>query len=239
MNELNPSNWIYWFGLVTLSCMLLPVIAVLVKKQFNPGFIAVATYFLFTFIYNLLLIAFPNFPKDSRRIIGVLNNLLDAPLMLLFLIQFASSIEMKKLLKICLFAFITFELGILLLYGFSIKAITIFTGPGLLIVLAFSFYFFTLHIRVAITQRKDIAKTLMIAGILFGYAVYFMVYLFYYILETPNRIDAMIIYFLATIVASVLLASGLLREKSAAVKPAVIDKANFKVHGHTTFPKMS
>ena len=239
MKELNPTNWIYWFGLITISCMLLPVIVVLVKKQFSPGFIALAVYFLTTFIYNLLLIVFPDFPKEFRRNIGIVNNLMDTPLMLLFLIQFTSSIGMRKLLKICLFAFLTFELGIILLFGFTVKSISIFSGPGLLLILTFSFYFFTLHIRVAITQRKDIAKTMMIAGILFAYAVYFMVYLFYYVLETPNKTDALIIYFLATIVASVLLASGLMREKTSVVKTVIDEGAKFKVHQRTTLPKIS
>jgi hypothetical protein len=219
--------------------MLLPVIIVLAKKQFTPGYIALSIYFLSTFIYNLILVAFPGFPKEIRRNIGVANNLLDTPLMLIFLIQFASSIGIKKLLKICIFAFLTFEFGIILMYGFSVKSISIFSGPGLLIILSFSFYFFTLHIRLAITQRMDIAKTMMITGILFAYAVYFMVYLFYYILETPNKTDALIIYFLASIVASALIASGLMREKSNLVKPVIDDGAKFKVHRQTTLPKIS
>ena len=239
MNELNPSSWIYWFGLVTLSCMLLPAIVVLVRRQFNAGYIALSVYFLFTFIYNLLLIAFPNFPRDIRRNIGVVNNFLDTPLIMLFLIQFASSVGVRKLLKVVLMGFVAFEMGIVMLFGLTVKSITIFSGPGLLLILGFSFYFFTSHIRFAITQRKDIAKTLMISGLLFGYAVYFMVYLFYYIMETPNKVDALIIYLLASIVASVLLASGLMKERSIVAKSVLADPANYKVKGQATFPKMS
>ena len=239
MNELNPANWIYWFGLITITCMLLPAIVVLVKRQFNAGYIALSVYFLSTFIYNLLLIVFPNFPREFRRNIGVINNFLDTPLIMLFLIQFASSVAVRKLLKIALLAFVVFEVGIVLLFGLSIKSITIFSGPGLLLILGFSFYFFTSHIRFAITQRKDIAKTLMISGILFGYAVYFMVYLFYYVLETPNKIDALIIYFFASIVTSVLLAAGLTKERSLAAKAVIAEPANYKVKGQTTLPKMS
>jgi hypothetical protein len=62
-------------------------------------------------------------------------------------------------------------------------------------------------------EKADAPKTMMISGILFAYAVYFMVYLFYYILETPNKIVALIIYVLASIVASILLSSGLIKEK--------------------------
>ena len=218
MKELNPTSWIYWFGIVTITCMLLPVVVMLAKKQFTPGVIALSIYFLSTFIYNLLLIVFPDFPKEIRRNIGISNNILDTPLMLLFLSQFTFNPGIKKLMRNALVAFMIFELCIIVVYGFSVKAISIFSGPGLLLILSFSFYFFTRHIRLAITQRVDIPKTMMISGILFAYAVYFMVYLFYYILETPHKTDALIIYFLASIVASILLSAGLIREKNAVRK---------------------
>jgi hypothetical protein len=218
MKELNPSSWLYWFGLFTLTCMLLPVMVVLVRRKFGPGFIALAIYFLSTFLYNLLLVVFPDFPKDIRRSIGISSNVLDAPLMLLFLLQFTADERMKKLIKICFFAFLFFEFGIILFYGFTVKSITIFSGPGLLLILCFSFFFFTHYVRITITQRLDIAKTMMISGILFAYGIYFMVYLFYYIMETPNKVDSLIIYFLASIVASLLLSSGMLREKKATGK---------------------
>ncbi len=228
MKELNPDSWIFWFGLLTISCMLLPVLVILIRKRFNAAFMALAIYFLITFIYNFILILLPNFPKDARRYIGVIDNMLDAPLMLLFLSHFAQNIGTKRLIKICLIAFVFFEFSIILLYGLSVKAISIFAGPEIAIVLCFSFFFFTGHIRIAITQRLDIAKTMMVSGILFAYAVYFMVYLFYYIMETPNKIDALIIYFLASLVASILVSSGLIRETRPANKN-VTDDGKYKV----------
>ena len=229
MKELNPSNWIYWFGLFTITCMLLPVVLILLKKQFSPGFISLSIYFLLTALYNFLLIVVPDFPKDVRRYLGVANNLLDAPLMLIFLSHLVHSASLKKLTRSCMLAFVVFELGIVLLFGFTIKAISIFSGPGLIIVLSFSFYLFTRHIRVAITQRMDIAKTMMVSGVLFGYAVYFMVYLFYYVMNTPNKIDALIIYFFASIVASILLSFGLIREKNESAQQVIDEGRKLKV----------
>ena len=209
--------------------MLLPVILVLLKKQFSLPFIALMIYFFCTSIYNFLIIAFPDFPRDVRRYLGVSNNFLDAPLMLLFLSHFTNSAGVKKMIRISLLAFLVFELGIVLLYGFTVKSISIFSGPGLIIVLSFSFYFFTRHISVTIIHKREIAKTLMISGILFAYAVYFMVYLFYYVLETPNKMDALIIYLLASLVASFLLTAGLISERNAVPKQSLEERAKFKV----------
>ena len=220
MKELNSANWIYWIGLLTITCMLLPVLLILAKKQFSPSFIALSIYFLSTFFYNFLLIAFPAFPKESRRYIGVVTNIIDAPLMLVFLLQFGENAAIKKLIRMCLVVFVLFEIVVILIDGLSVKSISIFSGPGILIILGFACYFFSRHVRIAIVQKLDIGKTMMISGILFAYAVYFMVYLFYYVLQTPNKADALIIYFLASIISSILVSSGLIFEKKPEVKKA-------------------
>ncbi len=215
MKELNPENWIYWFGLVTVICMLLPVAAILIRQKFSTGFIALAIYFIFTFLYNLLLICFPSFPKQWREIIGVFDNFVDAPLMLLFLKNFASSQNMKKAINFFLIAHVAFAVTIIIIFGLTVKAISIFAGPGLLIILCFSFLFFTQFVRNTISQKSGYAKTIMVSGVLFAYAVYFMVYLFYYVLKTPHTSDALIIYFLATMIGAILLASGLFTDGMA------------------------
>jgi hypothetical protein len=229
MKEMNPANLIFWIGLLTIACMLLPVVVVLVRKQFNAGLIALSIYFFTTSFYNFLLVLFPEFPKPVMTYLGIFSNLVDAPLMLLFLWHFTTSQRTSKLIKISLLAFLCFEFVTLAVYGFSVKAIAVFSGPGLLIVLSFSFFFFSHHVKTAIMHRKDIAKTLMISGILFGYAVYFIVYLFYYVMQTPNRIDALFIYFFASIIASILLSSGLLSEKKMLPKKVANQNGKFKV----------
>jgi hypothetical protein len=229
MKEMNPSPWLYWFGLFAIACMLLPVILILARKQFSAGFLALSFYFLSIFVYNFLLLVFPNFPVGIKRGLGVTCNLLDAPLMLLFLSQFTFSASVKRLMKICLLIFILFEVTVVILYGFTVKSITIFSGPGLLLILFFSFYFFTRLVRSAIIQKMDIAKTMMISGVLFAYGIYFMLYLFYYVLETPNKTDTLLIYFLASAVASLLLSTGLLREKKGAFKKIINEPRKFAI----------
>ena len=64
----------------------------------------------------------------------------------------------------------------------------------------------------------DVAKIIMISGILFAYGIYFMLYLFFYVLNTPNKEDALLIYYLASIIAAILLSAGLAKEKERAKK---------------------
>jgi hypothetical protein len=229
MKEMSPAPWLYWFGLFAIACMLLPVILVLAKRQFSAGFLALSFYFISIFVYNLLLLVFPEFPVGIKRGLGVTCNMLDAPLMLLFLLQFTVSDSVRKLMKVSLVAFILFEVVVVFLYGFTVKSITIFSGPGLLLILFFSFYFFTRLVRSAIIQKMDIAKTMMISGVLFAYGIYFMLYLFYYVLETPNKTDSLLIYFLASSVASLLLSTGLMREKKGSFKKIINEPRKFAI----------
>jgi hypothetical protein len=209
MKEINPANWIYWFGLITIACMLLPIVAVLIRQQFSVSFMALLVYFSLTFLYNLLFIAFPDFPRDIRRFIGIANNFLDVPLILIFLKYFCTSERVKKMLNISLISFVLFELIVIAINGFSVKAISIFEGPGIILILAFSFHFFTRYVKRAFSQKGEISKTLLVSGVLFAYSIYFLVFLFYYVLKTPHQADALIVYFFASLVSSVLIAIGL------------------------------
>ena len=61
-------------------------------------------------------------------------------------------------------------------------------------------------------QGKGAGKTLMITSILFAYGCYFLVYLFAYIYvqNNSNKGDVFIIYYVASIIFSVLMSAGLI-----------------------------
>lgn len=218
MKELSPEKWLYWLGVSAILCMLLPIIMILLKKKFKAGSIALSIYFLFTFTYNFLYIFFPNTPLKTMRIMGVATNLLDAPLMLIFLQHFTHSERIRRRIKFTMILFIAFEIAVLIFYGFGKTAITIFSGPGILLVFYFSFILFSRHVRIVNTQKVDVARIIMVSSILFAYGIFFMLYLFFYVMNTPNKEDALFIYYLATMIASLLLSIGLIKEKSRAKK---------------------
>ena len=213
MKDLNPENWLYWLGLFALLSMLMPVTLILLKKKLNAGFVALSVYFIMVFIYNLAYLFFPKLPIQAMRVMAVVTNMLDAPLMLLFLMHFTLSETIRKRIRISIVLFALFEIAIVILYGYAKKSITIFSGPGLLLVLYFALRLFSRKVRVSTTQKVDVAKIMMISGILFAYGIYFMLYLFFYVLNTPNKEDALLIYYLASIIAAILLSAGLVKEK--------------------------
>ena len=218
MKDLNPENWLYWLGLFALLSMLLPVTMILLKKKLNAGFVALSVYFIMLFIYNLVYIFFPKAPIQLMRVMAVVTNMLDAPLMLLFLMHFTQSETIRKRIRISIIVFALLEIAVVIVFGYAKKSITFFSGPGILLVLYFAFRLFSRKVRVATTQKVDVAKIIMISGILFAYGIYFMLYLFFYVLNTPNKEDALLIYYLASIIAAILLSAGLAKEKERAKK---------------------
>ena len=219
----------FWLGLFAILSMLLPVTMILVKKKKNPSLIALCAYFIFLFIYNSLYIFFPKTPVEVMRGMAVVTNMLDAPLMLLFMMYFTQSESIRKRIKISIIIFALFEVGVVIMYGYAKKSITIFSGPGILLVLYFALRLFSRKVRIATTQKIDIAKIMMISGILFAYGIYFVLYLFFYVLNTPNKDDALLIYYLASIIAAILLSTGLIKEKERP-KKAPGERRRFIAH---------
>jgi hypothetical protein len=139
--------------------------------------------------------------------------MLDAPLMLIFLAFFATSALMTKRIMTTLFAFIGFEAIVLVIYGFSVKAVKIILGPDVAVVWFFSFLFFLRNVRLAITNSKATGKAVMASSVLLSYTIFSLVYIFYYLANNIHYQDgARLIYYLVTILSALLMSIGILIE---------------------------
>jgi hypothetical protein len=113
-----------------------------------------------------------------------------------------------------MFAFIGFEAIILAIYGFSVRSVKIILGPDIAVILTISFMFFPRYVRLAITNSKSLGKAVMISSILLSYSIFSLVYIFYYLVRTTRyHDDALLIYYLITIISALLMSIGILIEK--------------------------
>lgn len=201
-------------GLISTIAMSLPIVLLLVLRlSFYKSFPALLFYYLFIFSYNFLNLGYIKVDRDITFYHGTLSNLLDAPLILLFLTYFSRTALFRKKLVIATVAFVAFEIVVLIIYGFTIKATTVILAPGLLTVLALSIIFFIHQVKIAVVYHKAFGKAIMIASILFAYAGYSFVYAVYYLIETPYKSDANIIFYLITILTSLSMAIGIYAEQ--------------------------
>lgn len=190
--------------------LLLTVSLLLINyKEGKLAFLALAFYFLQVLVINLFSIGYLPASKQVVFYTGIWNNLLDAPLMLLGLHYFTDSKTTKKLLIYLLLAFLAFELFVYATVGLNMKMLTIIIGPGLLLVLGISGYFFLIHVKSSFNRSKDTGKAFMTGGLFFAYACFNFIYLLYYVLDNQNKGDLYKIYHLTYIIVAICISIGL------------------------------
>jgi hypothetical protein len=197
-------------GILSAIGFALPVLIIIIARLYmNISLLALVAYFLFGFSYNLMVENVLVVSPDTRRVVGVLINYLDVPFILTAMLMFCTGKWTEKAIKISMGIFGLFELVIFSKYQFSFLSSKYIMGPGILLIMGFSLYFFINNIKLTIMQGKGVGKTLMVTSILFAYGSYLIVYFFAFIQKAANQADVFIIYYLTSIIFSGLMSAGL------------------------------
>lgn len=204
----------YILGIVSTAVLFIPFILVLVLRLFNQtSFLALSVYYLSSGIYNLIAQNVITAPVPVSRSIGIINNLLDAPLMMLFLIFFSPSALMKKRITTIILIFLAFEAIIVAGYGFNVTSVKIILGPDIAIILTITSLFFLRNVRLAIVNQKSLGKATMIFSVLLAYSIFSLVYIFYYLLKNQQyKEDAQLVYYLVILLSTILMSIGIVIE---------------------------
>ena len=203
-------NWNTIFGIVCILSLTAPVAVIIYHRYYlHRSLAALLIYYLAMVVY--LLMAQHIIPvNDSIRInTGILVNYLDIPLMLTTLLFFCPSKPKQNIVRWLSYSFITYEILIAVLYGFKVESIIYVLAPGFVIILTYTFYLFVKQVKFSIMHGKNHGRMLMLAAIFFSYACYCLIYYFYYVQKTPEVNDTELIYFIATIISTTVMAIGL------------------------------
>ena len=206
-------NWHSAIGILSTIALFAPVFIIVATgliryKQYLPLFI----YGMLAFGFNLMTEQLVHVPKTIERYYGIINNLTDMPLILSFLaFQIASSVQVKRMM-IILAAFIIFEIVLIIMFGITVKTITWTMGPGLLIVFAYSLYYFVYTVKRSFTHNKFISKAIVASGLTFAYGCFTILYLMHYVFTLPEIDNLFLIYYFITIIYCGLLSVGLYME---------------------------
>ena len=201
-------------GLFATIALSAPIIMLLVNRlAWYRSFPALFFYYVLILSYIIMLLGYVNVDNTFMKKLGIINNLLDAPLMLLFLLYFSKTIFFRRKMILVGGGFIVFEAIVLALYGFSSKATTIILAPGLVLVLTISVLFFVHQVKISVVYHKAIGKALMVAALLFAYVGYCFVYVVYYLIQPVYKHDAHLVYFLITICSCIVMTTGIFIER--------------------------
>lgn len=207
-------TWYSIMGFVSSFALFIPIALMLVLKLAHyRTFPALLIYYSSVFIYNLLTEGYLQADRQTIYYWGLINNLLDAPLMMTFLTYFSLSKEFTKKMYGLIAAYVLFELIVIAIFGLTVKSITIVLAPGLIMVAAYCLYFFIRNGKAALQFNKCVGKSFMSASLFFAYGSYAMIYTMYYIFRTPYVADTFLIYFMAATISAIFMGIGLYYEK--------------------------
>lgn len=206
-------NWYTVLGLASSFALFIPILLIIILKLGTyRSFAALLIYYISVFIYNLMIEGYIGASENVIYSWGIANNMLDAPLMLIFLSYFSPTKKLTQRIKLIILLYVLFELSVMFITGFTIKGITIIIGPGIAIVIYFCAQFFSRYAKIAIESNKSIGKAVIAGSILFSYGCFAILYIMFYIVKTDEVNDAFLIYFMATFFSSLLISPGLIFE---------------------------
>ena len=201
-------------GIISSIALFIPVALIIFLKLFsNRSFLALAICYFIVGAQNLMRQSVFGIPKVIYQSMSLVDNILEVPLMLLFLTFFSTSALMTKRIKTCIYVFLAFETIILAVFGFNVKAIRIILGPDITLIVAISFSFFLRYVRLSVSNTKSVGKAVMASAVFISYVLFSIVYVFYYLMKNQQyRGDAELIYYLVSILSAILMSIGILIE---------------------------
>ncbi len=206
-------NWNSVLGLASSVAILFPILCIVVLRLASyRTFPALLLYYLSIFLYNLVTMNYLQVSLPVQHYWGLVNNLLDAPLMLTFLLYFSPSRSLTRKMEILVLAVLLFEVVTVFVMGLNKNSITLVLGVGMLLVISFCLYFFVRQTRLVVANQKATGKTMITAALLFAYGCYGLLYILYFLAKTPYVQDSFSIYYAATILSSLLLGTGIIVE---------------------------
>ncbi len=217
-------TWNSVMGVVSSLALFLPIFfIVFLRLGRYRSFPALLIYYASALVYNFFTEGYVDATAGFTRFWGVTNNLMDIPLMLYFLTYFSTSRAFTQRMKMLILSFVVFEAIVVIVTGFTVNAITIILGPGLLIVFSICLFFFIRQAKMAIIHRKATGKALIVSAVLFAYGCFSFIYLMYYVfkahldeygkVKAQYRADTFLVYFLVTTLSSILMCTGILIER--------------------------
>jgi hypothetical protein len=206
-------NWHNAIGIISTVALFSPVFVILIFRLINyKTFIPLFIYCLMSFIYNLMTEDILPVPRNVERTYGIINNLLDVPVMFSFLIFNSISGVQKVRMKMLLVIFIVFEIVMVFITGLSVLTITVVMGPGLLLVFGYSLLFFAHSVKKSFVYNKYVSKAMIASALCFAYGCFIFIYLMHYVAAIPDVPNIFLIYFVVTIIYCSLLTAGIIRE---------------------------
>ena len=203
-------NWDATLGIVCVLSLTLPIVVIFYNRYYtHRSLIALLTYYTLMFVDNFLNESIVPSSTLLNRIVILIDNYTNVPLVLTALLFFCPIKQRQGKIRILTFLFIAFEIVIIAAFGLTAKSVIYIMGPGICTILFYSFYLFVRQVKFSIYHGKNHGRVLMLASIVFDWSCYALIYFFDYVQKTPYQVDIFRLYYISSIISSILMAIGL------------------------------
>ncbi|MBN8878465.1 MAG: hypothetical protein J0I32_13055 [Sphingobacteriales bacterium] len=199
--------------IATFTLSLPIFLLLLTRLAWYRSFIALFIYYLVNFSYSFLSIGYIRLDDDFITNYAVVNNMVDAPLMLSFLSYFSRTSSFKRKIFWVVGGFLIYEAVILTIFGFNIKASTIIATPGLALTFTLSLLFAIHQVKITAIYNKAAGKAIIAASLFFGYIGFTYVYSVFYFMDERYEKDAQQVFFILTTLCSLAISWGIILER--------------------------
>jgi hypothetical protein len=197
-------------GIACLLSLLFPVVTIIYNRYVaHRSLAALLIYYIFLALSLAMFEGIIPVPAQVSDNFNILAAYLNVPLMLTALLFFCPNRQKQRFVHIMNACFISYEIIITIVFGFNPHAVVYILGPGIPVILFYTIYLFVRQVKFTIMHGKNHGRTLMLTSILFAFSCYELIFYFYYIQKTPYTDDALLLLFISTFVASVIMGLGL------------------------------
>jgi hypothetical protein len=202
-----------WNTLLAVACVFsltLPIVVIFYNRYYTHRCLAaLLVYYSLVFLDNFINENFVPVSSALGWVISLIDNYTYVPLVLTGLLFFLPVKQNRNKMMLLVGAFVIYEVLVISTCNFTIDSIIYITGPGVCIILIFSFYLFIRQVKWTIFHGKNHGRLLMLTAVVFDCSCYSLIFFFNYIQKTPYQNDVFKLYYISSIVSSILMAIGL------------------------------
>ena len=175
----------------------------------KANFIILAVVYLLPVIATLLVQRFAAFPSEIASAMNTFSSVIQAPLMLIILIQLADDKRINRMMGVTLAGILTANSLTLALGGINelnlLKIMLVGSAP----VFVFSSLLFIHYLKISLYENKNFQKTIILAGIVFAFGSYVMMLTMHLIDPMRHADDLRFVLGLISIISTAVIAGGL------------------------------
>lgn len=200
----------HFVSIAAVVAYFVPLLLVLFKKAWkDPFFRLFGIYWSIGGFFNLIDFI-PGATKAFSYQASVFYNMLDIPFILGILYYTSTYTLVKKTAAASIAVVIALSVISIISFGITYDAVKYPLGVGVVAVICMVAMEIVRYMQKVEHSTRQNAKMFIYGGLIFQYTTFIVIYIFDYIIETENRTDSYLIYYISSVIAMLIACCGFL-----------------------------